>query len=168
MPTGGYELAYNPSWWYGYYQYRANCYCYALNFCTYSIYLIDQQPGVKGYSPYTSLTASSIIYATSEDILYLSNLLGIDSSSTYETPGTNEYKVALVIDPSHDYHWYRQNPDGSWSHKPGHTEVINTDASGNVIYCPETCNRNYGGVNYSVFCGYYMISYYSSATLTNQ
>ena len=106
--------------------------------------------------------------STSEDILYLSNLLGIDSSSTYETPGTNEYKVALVIDPSHEYHWYRQNPDWSWSHKPGHTEVINTDASGNVIYCPETCNRNYGGVNYSVFCGYYMISYYSSATLTNQ
>lgn len=46
-----------------------------------------------------------------------------------------------------DYHWYRQNADengnfdGTWSHKPGNTEVRNVDNSGNVIYDPRTADR---------------------------
>ena len=70
---------------------------------------------------------------------------------------SNTYKVALVIAPGVDYHWYRQNPDGTWSHKPGHTEVTNEDASGKTIKDPQRADRNYNeiGVNYSEFRGYY-------------
>ena len=37
------------------------------------------------------------------------------------------YKIALVIYSKFDYHWYRQNPDGTWSHKPGYGEVMNKE-----------------------------------------
>jgi hypothetical protein len=70
------------------------------------------------------------------------------------------YVVALVLDPGVDYHWYRQDDNGLWSHKPGNTAVRNVDASGNPITNPEAANRNYsanGGPNYSVFCGYYYV-----------
>lgn len=40
-----------------------------------------------------------------------------------------------------DYHWYRQNPDGTWSHKPGKTEVRDWDYDGNPILDPEHSNR---------------------------
>ena len=54
------------------------------------------------------------------------------------------YRVYLVIDTGFDYHWYRQDKGGGWSHKPGATSVINTDASGMLIYNPAKANHNYG------------------------
>lgn len=69
------------------------------------------------------------------------------------------YLVALVLESETDgdYHWYRQDEDGYWSHKPGQTEVTNLDASGNLITNPETADRDYGGINYQVFSGYYVV-----------
>lgn len=66
--------------------------------------------------------------------------------------------VALVVDPGSstrnpDYHWYRLDGDGTWSHKPGQTAATNRDNSGNVITDPRTANRG----NYSIFCGFYML-----------
>lgn len=63
------------------------------------------------------------------------------------------HKVALVMDPGNDYHWYRQDTDGSWSHKPGGTASRNTDNSGDAIHNPETADR--GG--YTQFCGYFCV-----------
>ena len=60
-----------------------------------------------------------------------------------------------------DYHWYRQNPDGTWSHKPGKSEVTNLDASGELIFDPEICDRNYetsSGINYNEFIGYFAVT----------
>ncbi|MBE6638879.1 MAG: hypothetical protein E7616_05430 [Ruminococcaceae bacterium] len=57
-----------------------------------------------------------------------------------------------------------QNPGGTRSHKIGWKPVINYDASGKLIYDPESADRNYEGVedgnncNYSVFAGYYMVT----------
>src|SRR5205085_1582186 len=56
--------------------------------------------------------------------------------------------VALVIWPGRDYHWYRQDKVGCWSHKPGRTPAINTDNSGHAITNPQTCDRG----NYTAFC----------------
>ena len=72
-------------------------------------------------------------------------------------PGS--YKGALVVDPGNTYHFYRQNKDGSWSHKPGILDVTNVDADGNLIYFPHIANRNYkekkdNGINYTDFCNY--------------
>ena len=41
----------------------------------------------------------------------------------------SHYEVYLVTSNS-DYHWYRRDSNGYWSHKPGITPVTNLDASG--------------------------------------
>jgi hypothetical protein len=59
--------------------------------------------------------------------------------------------VALVVAPGWDYHWYRRDENGRWSHKPGGTRATNLDNSMNPISNPETANRG----PYTDFCGYY-------------
>ena len=76
------------------------------------------------------------------------------------------YKVAFVIDNQYtfgdifryDYHWYRQNSDGTWSHKPGPARVRDTDDSKKIIMDPRICDRNAGnGLNYNSFVGFYSV-----------
>ena len=72
---------------------------------------------------------------------------------TYEKPN-RQYSpnlVALFIHSKTDYHWYRQNPDGSWSHKLGSDPVTNVDADDEIIWNPKDANCRYGGANYSTF-----------------
>ena len=74
---------------------------------------------------------------------------------------TGTYKIAIFVslDILWDYHFYRQNPDRTWSHKLGKQgKVTNLDALNNVIYDPETCEKQYGYANYIYFIGYYAIS----------
>jgi hypothetical protein len=69
----------------------------------------------------------------------------------------NEYKGALVVDPGNDYHYYRLNDEGYWSHKPGYKPSTIYDASGVLVTNPEKANRNYGRLNYKDFCGYFCL-----------
>ena len=75
----------------------------------------------------------------------------------------NSYKGAMVADPGNTFHFYRQNKDGTWSHKPGTLPVTNVDADNLKIYTPFTANRDYtkpgdkDPINYTSFCGYYCI-----------
>ena len=62
------------------------------------------------------------------------------------------YKVFLALDPGNDYHWWRQDSSGMWSHKPGSTDVVNVDASNQFIKNPLKANRNYGSLNYKKPC----------------
>ena len=77
----------------------------------------------------------------------------------------NYYKIALFIDdknPDKDYHFYRQDEDMTWSHKPGNTKARNTDESGNIIYNPLECDRktrNNENRNYETFCGFYCVPF---------
>ena len=65
-------------------------------------------------------------------------------------------KIAVVTDPDQDYHFYRQDKDGFWSHKPGSTKVQRTDTTGRPIYDPQLAARNNkaSNLNYDRFCGY--------------
>ena len=70
-------------------------------------------------------------------------------------------EVSYIERPDMDYHWYRQNPDGTWSHKTGQGTTKNTDALGETIYDPQLCNRDYtssSGINYEIFLGYFAVS----------
>jgi len=73
------------------------------------------------------------------------------------------YKGAMVTDPGNTFHFYRQNKDGTWSHKPGTLPITREDANGLPIYSPFTANRDYSKpndkdpINYTGFCGYYCI-----------
>lgn len=82
---------------------------------------------------------------------------------TFETKcpiGTS--KIALVVDEEHDYHYYRQDSNGYWSHKPGRNAVTNIDASGQLITDPRIASRDYtndgtSDLNYKNFCGFFCV-----------
>ena len=73
------------------------------------------------------------------------------------------YKGGLVVaskpGETGTYHFYRQDDDGTWSHKPGANAVTKLDADDNVIVDPRTANRNYGPgrVNYDIYCHTYCL-----------
>jgi hypothetical protein len=68
-------------------------------------------------------------------------------------------KIALVVHPGEDYHFYREDPDGFWSHKDGANKVKRYDAEGKPIVNPQTAARDYrprgSFLNYKDFCGFY-------------
>lgn len=65
------------------------------------------------------------------------------------------YKGAVVVAPETDYHYYRLNDEGVWTHKPGYKPSTFLDASNNIIRDPKVASRNYGKeLNYTDFCGY--------------
>ena len=124
---------------------------------------------------------SGFVTNTLADASVLGRTISVIGKNEECPPGS--YKVALVLDlydeedyingygfendldglfifesPDMDFHWYRQNPDGSWSHKTGNADVTNYDASGNVIYDPETCDKDYGGYNYDDFIVFFSVS----------
>ncbi len=75
----------------------------------------------------------------------------------YSICSDGNYKVAIALSNT-SFHWYRQNPDGTWSHKPGNNNVTKYDAANRIIYDPEVANRNYSDVNYNRFIGFFEVS----------
>ncbi|MDJ0822673.1 MAG: hypothetical protein QNJ09_12805 [Paracoccaceae bacterium] len=114
-----------------------NCYNYANNQATNT----RAQPGKGTGKKYTKHSCSNVMPASVRD--------GLVSVPNFKTKRSGWY-VALVVAPGIDYHWYRQDDNGCWSHKPGSTAARNTDNSGNAITDPATCDR---GI-YTHFCGY--------------
>lgn len=185
LPTNGSELEYDERNWNGTINWRLNCYNYALNNSIYDY----MQPGERGcyynnlevYNNFIDVDTGDYI-----DCFYskaaLEMLVGLDSLymqyeydnqtiygfdwgpiSEYETCPQGTYKVALALDIGNghnDYHWYRQNDDGTWSHKPADKCVENWDYNGNPIYNPKYCDRreSHYGHNYSTFVGFYYVS----------
>lgn len=87
------------------------------------------------------------------------NDIGLDIvPSSYEEYVEDErcWKVAFCWGEGFfdtDYHWYRQNDDGTWSHKRGINGISDVDDSDNIIYNPQECDRGM----YENFVGFYMI-----------
>lgn len=67
------------------------------------------------------------------------------------------YKGFLAMDPGKDYHFYRQDSDNYWSHKPGKNKATNLDSSGNRIVDPRTANRIYKQFKYTKECNFMCI-----------
>jgi len=114
-----------------------NCYNYANNKRTDTF----AQPGLAGAGHEFSADCAGITAGALADALV--EATGACSGCCH--------RVALVIWPGTDYHWYRLDKNGRWSHKPGHTPVRDVDESNQPITNPETADR--GG--YTVFCGYF-------------
>ena len=145
--------------------FNTNCYIYALNLpqnpYTGKGYLTwdHVQPGnLGGNNQFGQLRGpfqkNTFIERVKKDL----EVIGMEIvESTYDEVRKGKWwKVALAFENSlyfNDYHWWRQNLDGTWSHKPGKNRVQNTDNSDNIITNPETCNRG----NYSTFAGFFMI-----------
>lgn len=138
-----YEVSqFNPGFWNNsfFVQDHNNCYNYARNWRTDTF----AQPGRAHGAQASTMSCAAVTTAAMAD--------GLRRRCTCLP--ASEYPrrlMALVIDPGHDYHWYRHQRGGFWGHKPGHTPARNVDNSNVVITNPETCNRG-GYVN---FCGYF-------------
>lgn len=117
-----------------------NCYNYANDIITNTF----AQPGRGSGAIFTQFDCADVGAASESD--------GEVPTDDPDQDPDDGHIICLVIWPDEDFHWYRKDADGYWSHKPGSTEATNLDAAGNVIPDPETCDRG----DYTVFCGYYL------------
>lgn len=162
LALSGYEKEYNPSLWNGQTKPYNNCYAYALNNQVYpkTNELWFQQPGEYSNNWVNDFTdEAKMRAAVANDFAKYNENFGTNlvfqPIGKYEACPAGSYKVALVAySDNWDYHWYRQDSDGYWSHKPGGTAVTRYDNSGNLIIDPETADR--GG--YDLFLGFYAVS----------
>lgn len=145
IPTACTTPGYSPSFWNdaGTIQYGNNCYNYGNNKRTDTF----AQPGRYAGAWATTMQCPNVTAGAVADGL-------IQTTATGTCPN-GMTKIAMVVDPGHDYHWYRRGPDGMWTHKPGGGQATNLDNSNNPITNPETANRCGGGLCYSQFCGYF-------------
>jgi hypothetical protein len=120
-----------------------NCYNYANNRITNTF----AQPGLAHNAKYTILQCNGA--GAVEPAAVADGVVPVPNFAAPLGPGKGWY-VALVIWPNVDFHWYRQDNVGCWSHKPGSTAVRNVDNSGHLISDPKTADRG-GYVN---FCTY--------------
>ena len=63
------------------------------------------------------------------------------------------HQIMMVKGYREDYHFYRRDRDGMWSHKVGHEPATNLDSSGRTITDPRTANR----AQFTEFCGSYCV-----------
>jgi len=131
---------YNPEKWNdgGYVQYNNNCYNYAN----------DERTDTFAQPGRASGCSHSITCSTTRAAAECDGLVTISSGSS---PCPDDmHRVYLVTRPGWDYHWYRQDTDGMWSHKPGGTPATNRDGSGQLISNPEYADIGM----YTDRCGY--------------
>jgi len=149
-PLSGSELEYNPHLWNDNDKIKTthNCYTYALGKIV---------PGLKSKAQPGYASGFEHINDDEYKCKYFFDRLKKDVPANYIgqfdkscIPGF--YKVFLALDPKNDYHWWRHNKDGYWSHKPGSTEVTDVDSDGKKIKNPLLANRKYDTLNYYKPC----------------
>lgn len=178
IATSGYEVAYESEKWNSNSKItkNTNCYYYAinnqLNPKTMKLWNDLPQPGAyagidlrrlvyTGNPPdeeYSTTGKNIVQYVTEQDYAAYNQAHG--GGYIFRPIGRNErcpagsYKVALIVGKT-DYHWYRQNPDGFWSHKPGDWPVTNVDEQDNSIIDPQYAEWN---DRYKKFIGYFAVT----------
>ena len=133
-----------------------NCYAYAINSLRDSR-LQKSVPGVKRRAYLKNRSLNHNNYIDCEKLWKeIQKDLGekcIKLSNPYEAPPSGTYKAVMVVSPNRDFHFYRQDNDGTFSHKRGWAyNPSKLDASGKLITDPLTCDRDYGDLNYSEPC----------------
>jgi hypothetical protein len=149
-PLSGSELDYNPHLWNDKNNIRTthNCYTYALGKIV---------PGLDSKAQPGYASGYNHISNENFDCKSFRERLKKDAPGSYIEKFDNSclpgfYKVFLALDPKNDYHWWRQNSDKLWSHKPGSSQVTDLDADGQKILNPLKSNRNFKHRNYYEPC----------------
>ena len=132
-----------------------NCYSYALN------QIVSNRKGKPqpGYFAHFNHISNNEY----KDCKHFFKRLKKDSPSmylsTFDQKCKEGFSKAFIVlaneNYNTDYHFYRQDSNGYWSHKPGRTNVVNTDADNKLIINPEKANRDYKSHNYSKPCFYF-------------
>ena len=121
---------YNPALWSGAGVRSANnCYSYANDLFTFTAG-DHATPGESAGAPVVAGTCQQFRHAATMDKLKRLTTLPVDGAP-----------IALFVSSDQtDYHWYRQDASGFWSHKPGGWQVRDCDESGYAITDPRTAN----------------------------
>ena len=126
------------------------------------------QPGALNGDRYT-LNVETRRTCPVVEKLMISDVPDIKKTNFYQRCPSNMSKIALVVDPGEDYHYYRQDADGLWSHKDGSNKVKRYDALKNNIVNPQLASRDYrpqgSDLNYEDFCGFYCVPRYDDIHL---
>jgi len=118
---------------------RNNCYNYSND----EITMTFAQPGRACGAQYDDISCTAVMEAALCDGLVL-------LPDPQENCPVGTHRVHMVVAPGWDYHFYRQDDDGLWSHKPGGTPATDLDNSGELITDPDAADTG----NYTDHCGY--------------
>ncbi len=133
---------YQPERWNDFSTVLANNNCY--NYSNDEITMTFAQPGRACGARVTEMACPDVVQAVLCDgLLELTDPLAACPAGTH--------KVHLVVAPNWDYHFYRQDLDGLWSHKPGGTPATNLDNSDQLITDPAMADTGM----YTDHCGYF-------------
>ena len=118
-----------------------NCYAYALDEEGFRELDVDTNDGMMSFN------CDNALQAAAND-----GLIDCVDFSAKLGPNSGWYAALYLHDDGYDYHWFRQDNHGCWSHFPPGNYVFaqDTDYSGMKISDPEMCDRN----EYTMFCSY--------------
>jgi len=138
-----------------------NCYTYAIQ--DFNPYLTTQSPDTYEASDGCALLSAGVV-ADSKG-----KAKAIKCPSENESPqamcGKDEYSVMLFVglmelDVGYDFHFYRQDSNGFFSHQVGKSTPTNLDADGKLINDPRAANRknpDFSG-SYKHLCSCFCVS----------
>jgi len=123
-----------------YKNYKHNCYAYALDQFD-DLTITNYKPQMGNYGYPVDIPGKSLKSCND-----LKHRVLIDNPHIYKISYKDKckngyYKTNLFIAPNHDYHWYRQDNDGTYSHKPGLTKITDRNNSNIKIINPYLANR---------------------------
>lgn len=171
--TNGYENKYNPDKWNDneYIRKSHNCYAYALNNinkkltkqCQQKCTGVNPQPGHYCNNKYNKIFCYDI-----EKAMICDNS-EIKISSFNQKCSNNFYKIGLSVQNNINFHFYKQNLNGIWSHKDAGFHVNNLDSNKKIIINPKESNRNFGKYrNYKKWCNFYCVPTINTNMSRNQ
>ena len=157
-PLSGYEPKYNPKYWNNNKNIKNNNNCYSYSVNNKNHKFGKPQPGY--FAKFNHIQNKQY-----KCISFFKRILN-DIPSVYLTSFKQKckkgfHKAFFAIDSNkyeHDYHFYRQDNNQLWSHKPGTTNVINYDADYKIIQNPYNANRNYTTYNYDKPCFFFCVN----------
>lgn len=167
LPTSGYEYEYNPNLYENNdVQFNNNCYTYVLGLkrnplTGWSFPYNGINPGWFANRPLSmgnlmsnrQIVKDRVEKGCRDDFKVFKNG-NFRQLKTFEMPDVGHYKVALFLfqnGEKADIHWYRQDKDGTWSHKQG---VLPFEKEDNTRQCITIPHASDNGI-YKDFIGYY-------------
>ena len=140
-----------------------NCYAYAVGWPQNPVTMKNwnsffpprgAQPGILAKKNKDYYYSNELVPLMKDDATKVDMIFKDLSKPDAEIP-VGTWKIAVTRNSNTgDYHLFRQNSDGSWSHKPGSSDVRNTDNDGNIIYDPRNAKTNWND-----FIGFYYVGY---------
>jgi hypothetical protein len=157
-PLSGYEHKYNPNYWNNNKNIKNNNNCYSYSVNNKNHKFGKPQPGYFARFNHIQNNQYKCAYFFKR---ILNDIPSVYLTSFKQKCKKGFHKAFFAIDSNkneHDYHFYRQDTNQLWSHKPGTTNVINYDAQYKIIKNPLKANRNYTSYNYDKPCFFFCVN----------